>query len=102
MTTVTVSSKGQVVVLRAFYRFRPEAFARVVDHLIGLPNVTVEDWSAVAEAVEWHRDGLDFADALHLTRSSHCDRLVTFDDRRFARRARRLGTQPPVVLPSGP
>jgi hypothetical protein len=42
---------------------------------------------------------MDFADALHLAGSSHCETLYTFDDRRFARRARRLGTAPRVVVP---
>ena len=45
-------------------------------------------------------DGLDFADALHLLASSHCAEFISFDDRRFARRAKRLGVTPTVVVPS--
>ena len=86
-------------VTRALYDFGPDEFAGVVEHLVGLPNVTVEDWTAVLDALKLHRDGLDFADALHLVRSSRCDRFLTFDDRRFARRAARLGTTPPVEVP---
>lgn len=92
-------------VARAFYGFAPEAFARVVEHLVGLANAVVEDWPAVLDAVKLHREGLDFADALHLTRSARCEELVTFDDRRFARRAARLETRPRVAcvpkLPAG-
>lgn len=87
-------------VLRAFYGFSAKDFVRVVNHLLGLPNVNVEEWSRVTDAVAWHTDGLDFADALHLLASSHCSEFMSFDDRRFARRARRLGVVPAVVVPA--
>jgi len=86
--------------LRAFYGFAAEDFVRVVRHLLGLPNVSVEEWSRIDDALDWHRDGLDFADALHLSASSHCTEFITFDDRRFARRAHRLGLVPTVVVPT--
>lgn len=43
---------------------------------------------------------MDFADALHLAASHDCEDLVTFDGRRFARRARRLALKPPVTVPA--
>ncbi len=86
-------------VLRAFYQFGAEDFVKVIRHLIGLPNVAVEDWPRVSDALELHAQGLDFADALHLLASAHCLELATFDDRRFARRANRLGVQPTVNVP---
>lgn len=86
-------------VLRAFYEFAPGQFARVVQHLAGLPHVTVESVSDVLAAIGDHVDGLDFADALHLRRSSRCEAMASFDDRRFARRARKAGLKPPVVVP---
>jgi predicted nucleic-acid-binding protein len=87
-------------VLRAFYGFASKDFARVVKHLLGLPNVRVEEWPRIADALAWHADGLDFADALHLLASSRCTEFVTFDDRRFARRAKRLKVTPAVVVPT--
>lgn len=87
-------------VLRAFYGFAAKDFVRVVEHLLGLPNVSVEAWSRIADALAWHTEGLDFADALHLVASSHCTELMSFDDRRFARRAKRLGVTPVVVVPA--
>jgi predicted nucleic-acid-binding protein len=87
-------------VLRAFYEFTVEDFVHVVNHLLGLANVTVEDWAQVAEALELHQAGLDFADALHLISSRHCNEFLSFDDRRFARRAQRLNTKPPVIVPA--
>jgi len=86
-------------VLRAFYAFPPEDSARAIEHLIGLPNVTVEDWPAVLEAVGLYREGLDFADALHVSRAGRCERFYTFDDRKFARRAEKLGVLPRVMVP---
>ncbi|MHB8950426.1 MAG: type II toxin-antitoxin system VapC family toxin [Rhodoferax sp.] len=88
-------------VLRAFYGFAADDFVRVVQHLLGLANVTVEEWARVSDALALHKDGLDFADALHLLASSGCTEFMSFDDRRFARRAKRLGLTPAVVVPVG-
>ena len=85
-------------VMRGFYAVGPEAFCRAAEHLIGMPHVTVERWEAVKDALALHRRGLDFADALHWASSVACERLVTFDDRGFARRARRLELRPEVAL----
>ena len=85
-------------VMRGFYEAEPEAFCRAAEHLLGMPHVTVERWHAVKDAVDLHRRGLDFADALHWASSAGCERLVTFDDRGFARRARRMGLSPEVLL----
>ncbi len=87
-------------VLRAFYGFAAKDFVRVVKHLLGLPNVSVEEWARISDALAWHTEGLDFADALHLLASSHCNELLTFDDRRLSRRAKRLGVTPAVLVPA--
>lgn len=86
-------------VLRAFYGFSAQDFVKVVNHLLGLPNVNVEEWPRVADALAWHAEGMDFADALHLQASGHCERFLRFDDQRFARRAKKLGIKPEVVVP---
>ena len=87
-------------VLRAFYRFSALQFAKVVSHLAGLPHVTVESSPVVLAALQDHVGGLDFADALHLRASGACEALVSFDDRKFARRAKRLKLAPPVTIPA--
>ena len=86
-------------VLRAFYSFTSNDFAQVLKHLLGLPHVMIEEWPRVMDALESHEDGLDFADALHLSSSSHCSEFLTFDDKRFARRARKRGMRPAVRVP---
>ena len=87
-------------VLRAFYGFEADDFVLVVRHLLGVPSVSVQEWALVADALVLHTDGLDFADALHWLASDHCTEFMTFDDRRFARRAARLRLSPRVVVPS--
>jgi predicted nucleic-acid-binding protein len=84
--------------MRAFYDFSATQFSKVLMHLAGLPHVTLESSPAVLAALKDHVTGLDFADALHLRASAACEALVSFDDRRFARRARRLNLEPPVVV----
>ena len=86
-------------VLRAFYRFDAARVIQVVEHLLGLPNVNVEESSRVLAALDLLGRGMDFADALHLAGSGHCKALYTFDDRGFARRAQRLGTDTKVIVP---
>jgi predicted nucleic-acid-binding protein len=87
-------------VMRGFYELPPDTFCQTVEHLLGMPHVTVERWEAVKDALDLHRTGLDFADALHWVCSTACSQFVTFDDRGFVRRARRLKLQPEVALPT--
>lgn len=82
------------------YHFEPAQINAVLQHLLGLVNVTIEQADAVETALRYHQQGIDFADALHLASSQHCSALLTFDDRKFARRARRLGLKPAVTVPS--
>ena len=70
-------------------------------HLIALPGITVEDYEQVETALHHCREGIDFADALHHAASHACTELLTFDDRRYVRRATRLGFKPPVRLLAG-
>lgn len=86
-------------VMRGFYEVEPESFCQAMEHLLGMSHVTVERWEAVKDAVDLHRRGLDFADALHWACSGSCERFVTFDDRRLVRRARQLGLKPDIALP---
>ena len=88
-------------VLRAFYRFDASQLVRVFEHLLGLGHVNTEEAERVGAALPLAARGMDFADALHLTGSAHCAVLYTFDDRRFARRARGLAGVPPVRVPDG-
>ena len=83
-------------VMRSGYAFTSAQIAAGLRRLFGLRGVTVEQSGEVARALEWLELGMDFADALHLARSTRCDAFVTFD-RKFAKRAQALEA-PPVEL----
>jgi predicted nucleic-acid-binding protein len=86
-------------VMRGFYEVEPGDFCQTVEHLLGMPHVTVDRWEAVKDAVELHRHGFDFADALHWSCSSNCSQFASFDDRGFVRRAKKMKLVPEVVIP---
>ncbi|MHB8381966.1 MAG: type II toxin-antitoxin system VapC family toxin [Candidatus Binataceae bacterium] len=66
-------------VLRRLYRFGADRIAEAFAALIALPDVSCEDSAAVADAIRWMRDGLDFADSLHLASARPAGRFATFD-----------------------
>ncbi|WP_420209371.1 hypothetical protein [Candidatus Electronema sp. JC] len=68
---------------------KPAAIAEAFQFLFGLPNVTLQEQAVVADAIAWHQQGMDFADALHLAGSRHCDSLATFD-RKFIKAAKKI------------
>lgn len=84
-------------VLRGFYELPPKEASRVLRALVSIEHVTVEDRDAVLAAIDANDRGLDFADALHLLRSSRASVFATFD-RRLVKRARNLGLPLPVEL----
>jgi len=86
-------------VLRTFYGFDAMQVVRVFDHLLGLAHINMEEAERVVAALPLTARGMDFADALHLSGSTHCTALYTFDDRGFARRARRLAGVARVMVP---
>jgi len=86
-------------VLRGYYGFSSRQVAGVLQHLLGLPSVSIEDRAVVAQALSNCDAGLDFADALHHASYRTCSSVATFDDRKFARRAKRLNMAPAVTVP---
>ena len=86
-------------VMRGLYRTAPMQFAAVLEHLLALPHVRIEDRQSVEAALDAHRRGLDFADALHLFSYRNCERVGSFDDRGFRRRAAKLRLAPALEIP---
>jgi predicted nucleic-acid-binding protein len=86
-------------VLRGYYSFSPAQVREVLQHLIDMPHVTVEARAEVEQALSKQRAGLDFADALHHASYRECKTVVSFDDKGFARRAKKLALAPVVVVP---
>lgn len=87
-------------VLRGFYGFSQQEVASVFRHLLALGHISIEDRGTVEQALSHWEAGIDLADALHYASYRKCDSMATFDDRRFARRARKLGLSPAVVVPA--
>ena len=84
-------------VLRGFYELPPRDVSRVFRALVSIEHITLEDRDAVLVALDAFDMGLDFADALHLARSSRASGFATFDQR-LAKRAKGLALAPPVEL----
>lgn len=84
-------------VMRGYYRFESGEVSSVLRHLLGLPHVRIEDHEVIEQAISNCESGIDFADALHHASYRSCDSVATFDDRKFARRARKLGMTPAVT-----
>lgn len=83
--------------MRGFYELPTRDISRVLRALAGIEHITLEDRDAVLVAVDAFDKGVDFADALHMARSSRASGFATFDQR-LAGRAKRLALAPPVEL----
>ncbi len=66
-------------VLRSAYGYQTADVMRALRAFGGLPTVTIADAAIVATAMDLADKGMDFADALHLGQSAHCESFVTFD-----------------------
>ena len=84
-------------VMRGFYELSKKDVLRVLRALAGIEHITLEDRDAVLAALDAFDSGLDFADALHVARSSRASGFATFD-RQLAKRAKGLALLPPVEL----
>jgi predicted nucleic-acid-binding protein len=89
-TTVLLETEW---VLRSAYKFAPQDVADALNAFAGLPQVRLENAEAVAVALEWMRNGMDFADALHLAVSGECEAFISFDEN-LARKAKAIGAMP--------
>lgn len=77
-------------VLRRAYGFAAADVTAALRTLAGQPTVTVENPAALLRACELCAAGVEFADALHLATSAHCDGFATFDAA-LVKSARRAG-----------
>ena len=85
-------------IMRGYYGFSQPEVATVLRHLLGMHHVTIEDRDVVEQALSNCDAGIDFADALHHASYRVCESVATFDDRKFARRAKKLGMAPAVSI----
>jgi predicted nucleic-acid-binding protein len=84
-------------VLRYSYELDTGAILRALRGVLGLANVSVEDPAVAATALRLCEQGLEFADALHVSSSGAASHFVTFDAQLVKRAARIVpGTVSPV------
>ena len=74
------------------YEFSPDAIVQAFRKLLGLPQVFVGNAQKMRQIIDWHEQGLDFADAMYLANceSRGCSELVTFD-KKFVKQAKGWG-----------
>lgn len=66
-------------VLRFSYKFSSERIVFALSNLLGLENIVSENKERIIIALQWHEQGMDFADALHLSFSLHTQAFLSFD-----------------------
>jgi len=95
--TVLLEFEG---VMRGYYAFSSAEAVSVLWHLLELPHVTIEDHTTVEQALSHCDAGIDLADAMHHASYRAFVSMASFDDRRFGRRAKKLGLKPAVIVPT--
>ena len=68
-------------VLRYSYQFNRREINNALLGLAGLENVYIDNPTALMQALDWHAQGLDFSDALHLTHNARDNPFYTFDQK---------------------
>jgi len=84
-------------VLRSAYGLTKQGVLDALEAFSGLPQVHFQDPDQVAKALAWARQGMDFADAVHLAAAQPVDAFVTFD-LQLVTAAERAGAGPVRVL----
>jgi predicted nucleic-acid-binding protein len=87
-------------VMRGYYGFTQKEILEVLRHLLQMTHISIEDRTTIEQAVSQCAAGIDFADALHHASYRSCASMASFDDRKFARRAKKLGLSPTVFIPA--
>ncbi|HET7922748.1 MAG TPA: type II toxin-antitoxin system VapC family toxin [Gammaproteobacteria bacterium] len=78
-----------VWVLESAYELKRAGIIRALHALLGLPNARVGSLPVLLQAIEHYRQGMDFADALHLAGLPDGVAFYTFDTG-FQKKARSL------------
>ena len=66
-------------VLRGVFDLPRAEVCTALRRICGLRNVTLAEGQLVAQVIDWHEAGFDFADAFHLALSQDQEAFKTFD-----------------------
>ena len=94
-TTVLLETEW---VLRIVYRYTLQQIAEALTMLVENDRIRVQDHGGARQALNAFRQGLDFADALHLAACAEVKTFVTFDQPLLKRASRAFAT-PRVIAP---
>ncbi|MDP2826704.1 MAG: type II toxin-antitoxin system VapC family toxin [Sulfuritalea sp.] len=76
-----------------------KAISKALRMLMGLPNFQPMEGDALLRAVNWYEEGLDFADAPHLSLSAKSQaRFFLTADEKLAKRGNKIGAFPRVHI----
>ena len=89
---------GTEWVPRVTYRYAPDRIVDALTMLVENEGVRVEHPDGARQALSALRQGLDYADALHLAACAEVETFVTFD-KALAKRAPRAFATPRVIAP---
>lgn len=85
-------------VLKGHYKFSHEEIAEVMTLLCDITHIDIENQIFLKKSITHFRNGMDFADALHLSQANHCEQLYTFD-KKFIAKSAKLQSSTPVLAP---
>lgn len=85
--------------MSSHYKLSKDDIARALNLLCHLSNITIEKQPLLEQALSHYLKGMDFADALHLVQSSHCQTFYTFDQK-FIKKAQSLELNNQVIEPT--
>lgn len=87
-----------VWVLSSHYKLAKDDIYRALNLLCRLSNIYIENQPYLEQALDYYQSGMDFADALHLVQSTHCQIFYTFDQK-FIKKAQQCHIQNQVLAP---
>lgn len=86
-------------VLSSGYQLSRERVAERIRHILRLPRVFTEDVDNLLLALDWYEQGMDFADALHVSAAQDAsDGFATFD-KGIAKAVKRIHIRFPILSP---
>lgn len=85
-------------VLRGAYGLPPDRVVAAFEALLSIRNLRFAEDQLLTRALNQFREGLDFADALHLEAANSCSAMLSFDSK-LRNRAARAALYPPIILP---
>lgn len=72
-------------VMRGFYQLPKDDIARIFEVLLACRTIDIENRNEITQSVTLFQQGIDFADALHITRTQNIGEILTFDKKFFTK-----------------